>query len=294
MEIRKPKKNISDELGIGEVLDSFKAGPFPDYENVICHLYFHLESMAKKDADLAAWSTADSLLTHWAPSYLPLMTRKNAKTRIKNFYVEFRALLDASRKKRKNALQKKEAFLKKLKSRFDISAEGALDIIAADKTLSTEEKEEDRSFLLAIRDNRPHSLGPLDVKRIRRLDRAAEKERLAIERAEKEKRRREVRYWENAFCTDRRAEGWVDRQEFMHILVLILTSRLKRLLCHQRISRNFWNRLPCLLKHRRRRRHLTIHLPPQNPLPIHQTQTSLDHHHRKSQSRPSPTTLLSL
>ena len=175
------------------MLDSFNAGPFPKNEDVLRHLYFYLESMAKKDVDLAAWSTADLLLTHWAPWYLPLMTKKNAKTRIKNLYDEFRALLDACRKKRKNAVEKKEVFLKKLKNRFDISAEGALNIIAVDKTLSTEEKEEDRSFLLAIRDNRHHSLGPLDVKQIERLETAAEKERKAIERAEREERRKEVR-----------------------------------------------------------------------------------------------------
>ena len=43
------------------MLDSFNAGPFPKNEDVLRHLYFYLESMAKKDVDLAAWSTADLL-----------------------------------------------------------------------------------------------------------------------------------------------------------------------------------------------------------------------------------------
>ncbi|QQP50697.1 Hypothetical protein FKW44_011801 [Caligus rogercresseyi] len=36
----------------------------------------------------------------------------------------------------KNAEEKKELFLKELQTRFDVSAESALDIIEADKTLS--------------------------------------------------------------------------------------------------------------------------------------------------------------
>ncbi|QQP39175.1 Hypothetical protein FKW44_019971 [Caligus rogercresseyi] len=37
---------------------------------------------------------------------------------------------------KKNAEEKKELFLKELQTRFDVSAESALDIIEADKTLS--------------------------------------------------------------------------------------------------------------------------------------------------------------
>ncbi|QQP56684.1 Hypothetical protein FKW44_001430 [Caligus rogercresseyi] len=43
---------------------------------------------------------------------------------------------DSLRRKRKNAEEKKELFLKELQTRFDVSAESALDIIEADKTLS--------------------------------------------------------------------------------------------------------------------------------------------------------------
>ena len=69
-----------------------------------------------------------------------------------------------------------------------MSAKGALNIIEADKNLSKEEKEEDEKFLLAIRDNRPHSLGLLDVKRMQRLELIAEKERQAKECAESAER----------------------------------------------------------------------------------------------------------
>ena len=193
METRKPKKIISDELGIGETLESFKlTGPEPSAEEVLCHFFFHLWSMVKKDTDLAGWSTADSIIAHWKPSYLPLMTRFNAKKKIKRLYDEYRAVVEECRRKRKTAVAKKETFLEKLKQRFDISAEAAFDIIAADKTLSPAEKEEDRDFLQAIRDNRPHSLGSLDVKRVRRMERIAENQRKAAERAEKEKQRKEV------------------------------------------------------------------------------------------------------
>ena len=53
------------------------------------------------------------------------------------------------------------------------------------------------AFLIAIRDNQPHSLGPLDVERIRKFERAAEKEKKARERAEKEERRKEVQKFMN-------------------------------------------------------------------------------------------------
>ena len=70
METRKPKKKISEGFGLGEALETFKAGPFPYTEDVLSHLYFHLWAMKKPDSDLACLSTTDSLLSLWAPSYL--------------------------------------------------------------------------------------------------------------------------------------------------------------------------------------------------------------------------------
>ena len=95
--------------------------------------------MKKPDSDLACLSTTDSLLALWAPSYLPLMTRQNAKAKVKSLYERFCALLEGSRKKWKTIPEKKSKFLEKLKTRFDVSTKGALDIIAADKTLSKDE-----------------------------------------------------------------------------------------------------------------------------------------------------------
>ena len=128
METSKPKKKISEEFGLRETLETFKAGPFPKSEDVLCHLYFHLWSMKKPESDLACLSTTDSLLSLWAPSYLLLMTRQNAEANER-----FRALLEGSRKKWKTIPEKKLKFLEELKTRFDVSVKGALDIIAADK-----------------------------------------------------------------------------------------------------------------------------------------------------------------
>ncbi|QQP58492.1 Hypothetical protein FKW44_003829 [Caligus rogercresseyi] len=61
-----------------------------------------------------------------------------------------------------------------------------MEIIAADKTLLPIDREEDQSFLLAIRENRPHCLGSLDAKRIRRLKRSAEREQKFANQVEKE------------------------------------------------------------------------------------------------------------
>ena len=89
-------------------------------------------------------------------------------------------------------MKKKAAFLAELKTRFDISAKDALEIIDADKTLLPEDREEDKKFLLAIREKRPHSLGPIDIKRDKRLKRAAERDALALARAAKEEERKRV------------------------------------------------------------------------------------------------------
>ncbi|QQP39561.1 Hypothetical protein FKW44_020493, partial [Caligus rogercresseyi] len=97
-----------------------------------------LSSLAfgRPDAQLAARSTADSLLRLWAPSYLPLMARKKLIKKLHRLHDLFRGVVDSLRRKRKNAEEKKELFLKELQTRFDVSAESALDIIEADKTLS--------------------------------------------------------------------------------------------------------------------------------------------------------------
>ena len=80
METRKPK--ISADFEKGEVLESFKAGPFPSNEDVLRHFYYHMRSMTWTNAEEASLKTANSLLLHWAPSYLPLMTRQNAKKKV--------------------------------------------------------------------------------------------------------------------------------------------------------------------------------------------------------------------
>ena len=193
MDTRKPKKPpVCEALGLGDVLESFKSGPFPREKDVLLHFFFHLRAMKKPHRDAAAWSTAEAILLHWEPSSLPLMTRKNAKAKVKQLYNRFAALRDLN-KDLKVYAARKAAFLAALKERFDCSAKDALNIISANKTLLPAEKAEDKSFLLAIRDNRPHSLGPLDVKWIERLKRSAEREQDAQDRAEKEKQRKEVR-----------------------------------------------------------------------------------------------------
>ena len=197
MDLRKPKKPICEEFGLINVLETFKAGPFPAFEDVLCHFFFHLRLMKKPDAALAGWNTADSILAHWDRTALPLMTRKNSKTKVVQFYEEYRAILKA-KKNPKSYEEKKANFLAKLKTRFDVSAKDALNLIDADKTRNTEEKE-DKNFLLALRANRPHSLGALDVKRIKRLDRIAEREHQAKEQAERETERQMVSSLESCF-----------------------------------------------------------------------------------------------
>ena len=193
METRKPKKpQLCEELGVVELLQAFRHGPFPTTQEVLRHVSYQLWSMKKTDGDKACLETAKSLVLLWEPARLPLKTMSHVKTKVKKLLDQYRDLRDAGRKTTSKYLAKKEDFLNQLKTRFDISHEDSLELIASDKTLTPEEREEDRSFLLAIRDNLPHSLGPLDVARVKRLERIAAKERKELQRIEKEKIRKEV------------------------------------------------------------------------------------------------------
>ncbi|QQP36384.1 Hypothetical protein FKW44_021464 [Caligus rogercresseyi] len=148
METRKAKKP----------LDHFKSGRVPIGYEVVRRYVAILKAMDKQNGDYAALKTADALIAFWAPTGLPLATRGSVKGFVKGLH------------KRKNNL------LVELNQSFDISAKDAMEIIAADKTLLPIDREEDQSFLLAIRENRQHCLGSLDAKRIRRLKRSAERE----------------------------------------------------------------------------------------------------------------------
>ena len=197
METRKPKLHICDDLGLEETLEAFKSGPFPSTKDVLRHFFFHFWSMAKRDANEAAWRTTDALLTLWAPSYLPLMTRVNVRKKVQRLYDLYHSVRYGLRKNQKPGrayLDKKQKFLEELNQRFDVSAERAVDLILSDKTLSTAEKQEDLEFLNRIRANLPASLGVLDVKRIKRLEKAAERERQAAARELKEEQRKMVCY----------------------------------------------------------------------------------------------------
>ena len=191
METRKPKKPICADFGLGKPLEAFKPGPFPNTEDILRHFFFQRQSLKKPDGDVACCQVVDALFALWKPSKLPLMTRKNARVKVKDLYERFRKLWD-HKSSSAAYLKKKAAFLAELKTRFDISAKDALEIIDADKTLLPEDREEDKTFLLAIRENRPHSLGPIDIKREKRLKRAAERDALALARAAKEEERNRV------------------------------------------------------------------------------------------------------
>ena len=191
METRKPKPHICDDLGLEETLDAFKPGPFPTKKDVLRHFFHHLWSLKKKDVTVACWLTTDALIEIWKPSYLPLMTRYNVKRNVYRLYDQFHALR-CHKKFVKTYAPKKQSFLDDLENRFDVSSEQAEEIIGADKSLSQEEKEEDLTFLHHIRHNLPHSLGSLDVKRIKKGQRIAERQKQASERAAKEENRKRM------------------------------------------------------------------------------------------------------
>ena len=192
MELRQPKPKICAELEIGETLEAFKPGPFPTEEEVLRHFYFHLWEMEKEDINEAALKTAAALLLHWAPAALPLKVKTKIKDKVKGLHEKFCKVRNLARKNRPNFPRQKAEFLVSMKARFDVSRKDALEIIAADKTLTPADREEDRLFLLAIRDNKPHSLGSLDVARVQRLQRKAAREQAALARAEAESQRNQV------------------------------------------------------------------------------------------------------
>jgi hypothetical protein len=119
------------------------------------------------------------------------MKKEHIKTNILKLYTAFRKIRYAKQGAKifpGNLAQ----YLETLKPRFDISALDAVNLILADKTLSPAEKQEDIKFLKCIQDNLPASLGALDVKRVKRLERAAQRADLASQRFLKEEERKKV------------------------------------------------------------------------------------------------------
>ena len=137
---------------------------------------------------MAAWETAECLLEVWRPSYIPVMTKFGIQCRILSLYKDF--VKHHHRKKENEGVTK---FRESLKLRFIIAANDAEAQISADKTLSSNEKEEDTKFLKRVRENLPASLGPLDIKRVKRLEKSSERAGLALERALKEEERKKVK-----------------------------------------------------------------------------------------------------
>ena len=86
---------------------TFKSGPFPSTEEVLRHFYDSWSNSAfikdyKKDESIEyetisilgqqgnqTASTANALLGHWAPSYLPFTIKRNAKEKVLQFYKSF-------------------------------------------------------------------------------------------------------------------------------------------------------------------------------------------------------------
>ena len=190
-ETRKPKPHICDFLGLEETLPAFKPRFFPSVKDVLRNLHFHLWTKPRPSISDVALKVADELILNWKPSHVPLMTRTNVKNKVIALYKDFIAIRYA-KQDTKAFPGNLERYLETLTPRFDISAKDAINLILADKTLSADEKQEDVSFLKRIRENLPASLRQLDVKRVRRLEKVAERERLASERSLKEEHRKKV------------------------------------------------------------------------------------------------------
>ena len=73
---------ICDDLGLEETLADFRPGPFPTTRDVLRHFSFHFWGMRKRNVTNACLKTADSLLSTWAPSYLPLRTKQSVKKKV--------------------------------------------------------------------------------------------------------------------------------------------------------------------------------------------------------------------
>ena len=95
-------------------------------------------AITNENSDVAAKITAESLL-HWKPSGLPLITLKNAATKVL--------------KAKRHAVfceKRKASFLLELKTQFDISAKDALKIITTNKKLLPADKEKDQNLHLLL------------------------------------------------------------------------------------------------------------------------------------------------
>ena len=178
---------------MGKSLPAFnKGGRVPSAKDVLLHLFFHMESMTKRNVSMAVDKTADNLLEVWKPNYIPVKASQKVRTKIKRLndeYMEVKKSINAVNPK---AISTRECFVNSLDERFDISAANADEKIKGDKTLTCEDRREDLNFLENIRKNLPHALGVLDGKRKKRLKLADERAVAQEERLAKECDRQQV------------------------------------------------------------------------------------------------------
>lgn len=138
-------------------------------------LFLHLHLKLKHEKKLAAAKVIDEVLVFWARARIPVQAAHRARDKLIRLYDEWVSLKKSKTKPGPTQVANEEAFVASLRRLFDIAHQDAL-------TLLTEE--EDRSFLLAQREDEPRgSLGSRDMS-------LAVQEKKAEEKLESMNRRR--------------------------------------------------------------------------------------------------------
>ena len=145
----------NDETGDLELIYSFYQRKLPSKRQVLQQLfYLKSEEMKGKSLNHVVEKVVKEIESIWDQAKIPAKQTKNSCKRLSGLFSDWRDLQKDKAKCHPKAVQKRTDFLDSLDQLFDISAEGAEELILLDKTRTEEAKREDIMFLTDQRGQR--------------------------------------------------------------------------------------------------------------------------------------------
>lgn len=162
-------RNQSEIWLIGQLLSELSQSTLPSIGEVLRY-FFYYKNEEKKSIRESATLTACGVINLWEKAGIPIQLKKHVISKIEKLFKEWQNLKKnkENKKKRSEALKTKEQnWQQKLEDLFDIAHRDALNIMTL---------EEDKQFLLAVRQNRRQFLiGSVDRKSLNKCKKIKEK-----------------------------------------------------------------------------------------------------------------------
>ncbi|KAL4720394.1 hypothetical protein ACJJTC_002056 [Scirpophaga incertulas] len=162
-------RNQSEIWLIGQLLYELSQSTLPSIGEVLRY-FFYYKNEEKKSIRESATLTACGVINLWEKAGIPIQLKKHVISKIEKLFKEWQNLKKnkENKKKRSEALKTKEQnWQQKLEDLFDIAHRDALNIMTL---------EEDKQFLLAVRQNRRQFLiGSVDRKSLNKCKKIKEK-----------------------------------------------------------------------------------------------------------------------